>query len=220
MRTSVPTPANEPLPFFGKTRLHPSQSDDDRVHALDDAVALPQLRGEAIARFDALLHEINPDAVRVDPDRLHQLMVWLVALTPTRAQHLLDRRLRRVEELRAMVEDFDWDTDPATRARLAKLVDYIDRDEDLIADHQPMLGLLDDVLLIELAWPAFATEAEEYRDFCAYRDDEHSDGGSEQQRAAWVRDRVAEIALWRHHWRVSEGHYVASGEPGPRFTIT
>jgi len=211
MRTSAPTPTADPLPYF----RHDGTS--------DGPVQTPgsvTLRSESIARFDALLHEIHPDAARVDPDRLQHLMRWLVALPAEDAHGTLDRRLRRVEELRAMLDDADWNTGSATRARVRKLLAYIDRDDDLIADHEPMLGLLDDVLLIELAWPAFADEAEEYRDFCAYRNDEHPAGSGEDQRSAWVRDRVAEIALWQHHLRVNGSHYAQSGDPPIRFRVS
>ena len=126
------------------------------------------------------------------------------------ASDVLDRRLRRINELRAMLDDPDWDADDATRARLEKLFGYIDRDDGLISDHEPLLGLLDDVLLIELAWPAFAEEAEEYRDFSAYRSDEHPAGSGGEQRAAWLRDRLAEIGLLQHQLRVNDSHYITA----------
>ncbi|MGH8085005.1 MAG: hypothetical protein ACREPV_06995 [Lysobacter sp.] len=211
MRTSAPTPTADPLPYFRH-----DGAPDGQV----DTRGSVRLRSEAIARFDALLHEIHPDAARVDPDRLQHLMSWLLALPADNAHDAIDRRLRRVEELRAMLDDSDWDTEPATAARVRKLLAYIDRDDDLIADHEPMLGLLDDVLLIELAWPAFADEATEYRDFCAYRNDEHPGGSGEAQRSAWVRDRVAEIALWQHHLRVNGSHYAHSGDPPVRFRVS
>lgn len=211
MRTSAPTPTADPLPYFSHDGIPAGQ--------LDSTTGSVGLRSEAIARFDALLHEINPDAARVDPDRLQHLMSWLLALPADDAHDVLERRLRRVGELRAMLDDFDWDTKPADCARIQKLLAYVDRDDDLIADHEPMLGLLDDVLLIELAWPAFSNEADEYRDFCAYRDDQHPGGSGEAQRSAWVRDRVAEIALWQHHLRVNDSTYARSGEPPVRFRI-
>lgn len=211
MRMSVPTPTADPLPYYS----HDGEP-DGRIETRGNL----RLRSEAIARFDALLHEIHPDAARVDPDRLQHLVNWLLALPADDAHGVLDRRLQRVEELRAMLDDADWDNEPATRARILKLLAYIDRDDDLIADHEPMLGLLDDVLLIELAWPAFADEAEEYRDFCAYRDDQHPGGNGQDQRSAWVRDRVAEIALWQHHLRVNGSHYAHSGDPPIRFRVS
>ena len=179
----------------------------------------PPLHGDAVAQFDAFLHELHPDAVRVDIDRMQHLLDWLLSLPDAEAHDVLDRRMRRIDELRAMVADPEWDADEAMRARLGKLFAYIDRDDDLIPDHEPLLGLLDDVLLIELAWPAFADEAEDYRDFCAYRNVEHPPGSPEEQRSAWVRDRMAEIALWQHQLRVNESHYVYRGHPEELFRV-
>jgi hypothetical protein len=203
MRWSTPTPTAEPLPY---TRH------DDQLGNLQSRATVP-LSGEAIAQFDALLHEINPDAARADPDRLQHLVQWLLALPDEAAHDVLDRRLGRIEQLRAMLRDPDWDTDEPLRSRLIKLFGYIDRDDDLIDDHEPLIGLLDDVLLIELAWPVFAEEADEYLDFCAWRDDEHPVGSGDEQRTAWVRDRTAEIALWQHQLRVGDSHYAQSGRP-------
>lgn len=203
MRAAIPTPTEEPLPFPGTFQC--------------DAPSPPglSLREDAVARFDALLHELNPDALRVDPSRVRNLCMWLASLPPDAAKDALDRRLRRMEELRAMLDDGDWDADEATRARLRMLFGYIDHDGDLIPDHEPLIGKLDDVLLIELAWPAFVAEAEDYRDFCAYRDEAHPIGDGPAQRGAWIRDRLAEIALWRHHLRVNDSRY-ASDSARPR----
>ena len=207
MRLSVPAPTDEPLP------LATANAQPQRMPA-----GL-SLRGEAVAQFDALLHELNPDAVRVDPERVQNLCVWLASLPPHAARDVLDRRLRRIEQLRAMLDDADWDADEAVGVRLRKLFAYIDQDDDLIPDHEPVLGLLDDVLLIELAWPAFITEAEDYRDFCAYRNEEHPHGNGDEQRHAWIRDRLAEIALWQHHLRVNDSHYAYSGHSEQSFHI-
>ncbi|HSM11367.1 MAG TPA: hypothetical protein VK827_07340 [Lysobacter sp.] len=177
------------------------------------------VRGDAIAQFDALLHEINPDAVRVDARRLQHLMQWLLGLPVDTAHDLLERRLCRLEQLRAMLDDPDWNTGDAIRQRLAKVLEYVDRQDDMIADREPMIGLLDDVLLLELAWPAVATEAEEYRDFCRYRDDRHPTGSGDEQRGAWVRDRFAEIALWRHRLEVRGGHYPPSDRSPALFRV-
>jgi uncharacterized membrane protein YkvA (DUF1232 family) len=198
MRAFAPTPTDDPLPL--------AKARDDMPAPAD----LP-LRGAAVAQFDALLHELNPDAVRVDPERVQALCVWLASLPPKAAQDVLDRRLRRIEELRALLDDADWDADDAIRIRLRKLLAYIDQDEDLIPDHEPLLGKLDDVLLIELAWPAFAAEAEDYHDFNEYRSEAHPSGSGNEQRAAWIRDRLAEIALWQHHLRVNDSHYADRG---------
>jgi len=212
MRPSIPIPTDEPLPF---STLPFDPSIDESAAPIG-----PLLRPQAVAQFDNLLHELHPDAPRIDATRLRTLCAWLASLPPVTAQEVLDRRLRRMEELRAMLDDDDWDAGDAIHARLRKLFAYIDFDDDLIPDREPLLGKLDDVLLIELAWPAFVAEAEDYRDFCAYRDEEHPDGDGSARRSAWMRDRLAEIALWRHHLRVNDSRYADSSTPRALFRIS
>lgn len=195
MRTPHPTPTSQPLPF---------ESDHAEPSTREPAMALTPA---AIAAFDALVHELHPDAARVDATRLQRLAAWLSAMPSEQARTVVDERLQRLQELRGMLADPDWDCDEAMRARLAKLLAYIDNDDDLIPDRVPLLGLLDDVLLIELAWPAFAEEAEDYRDFCAYREVRHPDGNGAELRAAWVRERLDEIALLQQRVRIHDHHY-------------
>ena len=162
-----------------------------------ETAAAIELNDAAVVQFDQLLHEIHADAPR----------------------EVIESRLERVRELRALLDDEDWDADEATHARIGKLLSYIDREDDLIADRIPVLGQLDDVLLIELAWPAFADEAEDYRDFIAYRDVNHPDGAADERRAAWVRERLDEVALWQHAMWVREQHYAPWNLPRGLFRV-
>jgi hypothetical protein len=66
---------------------------------------------------------------------------------------------------------------------------------------------------VRWAWPVFATEAEDYRDFYADRTDEHAPGTGGKRRKAWIRHRLAEIALLEHHQRVSAGRDIDCGRP-------
>lgn len=209
MRMSHPTPTSEPLPF------------DHLYSGMDTRnVAVVPLSDPAVAQFDQLLHEIHADAPRVDNDRLQQLANWLLRLPGDDAHRVIDSRLQAVHDLRAMLDDPDWDCDDATRARAGKLLAYIDRDDDLIADRMPLLGQLDDVLLLELAWPAFAGEVDDHRDFSAYRRSEHPDGAAAEQRRQWVRDRLDEVALWQHALWVRDQHYAPWRLPMALFRVS
>jgi uncharacterized membrane protein YkvA (DUF1232 family) len=202
MRMPHPTPTSRPLPF---EQARGGLTDDLGAPAMFTELALS---GPAVAQFDALVHELYPDAARVDQTRLQRLAAWLLSLSPESARTELDERLQSIEELRAMLDDPAWDSDAATRARTDKLLAYVDRDDDLIPDRVPLLGLLDDVLLIELAWPAFADEVAEYRDFCSYRQTEHPTGTPVEQREAWLRDRLAEIARLQDREHLGDSHFI------------
>ncbi|MBB1060971.1 hypothetical protein [Marilutibacter spongiae] len=208
MKTPLFEPIGPPLPF-GPDAMSPSAND-----------AVMAWQPAQVSRFDALLHEINPDAPRVDIPRLQALAEWLVEQPPAEAQGIMQTRLDRIEWVRAMLADRDWDTAAGTRARAARMLEYLDSDDDLIPDQTPLLGRLDDVLLFDLAWEAFEAETEEYRDFCDYRRDERPTGSGRAQQAAWLRDRLAELAQLQHNARVRDGHYVETRlPPDERFHV-
>lgn len=180
------------------------------------------LNPEAVAHFDQYVHRINPQAPQIDADRIATLARWLQDLPEAQAWNVLDDRLSRFELLRAMRDDPDWNAGDDSRRRIDALLAYFDHDgsEQLIPSGIPLLGLLDDVLLLELAWPALQIEAEDYRDFCGFRNDEQPQGSGIQQREAWVRARLEALALHRHHARVNASHYADSGSPSQPFRIS
>lgn len=177
------------------------------------------LRADEVARFNDLAHEVHPDALRVDADHVAQIARWLLAMPEAQAVAVFDERLTRIDELRRMVADPDWDCDERDRAHVGKMLAYLDQEETLIPNRMPMLGRLDDILLLELTWPALAREVDEYQDFCSYRDSEHPEGSAAEQRATWIRDRLAALALVQHQQRVSGTHYAISGLPSEPFRI-
>ena len=189
-------------------------------HANRDRIGGLQLDARAVSRFDRLLHDIHPEARHVDADRIASLGRWLQDLPAVDASAVLKERLDRIEQLRSMLDDVDWDQREAACLRVRKLLAYLDQDTDLIPDSIPLLGLLDDVILLELAWPAVATEADDYRDFCAFRDAAHPAGNGAQRREAWVRARLDALALFQHHARVNDSHYAQGGQPDRPFRIS
>lgn len=206
MRALSIYPTDHPLP-----RLRAS----DHRHRLSGL----DIDAEQAAAFDALLHDIYPGAERVDAARITQLAAWLLSLPENEARETLGERLSRIEELRAMVDDPDWDCAEADCATVRKLLRYLDQPDDLIPDAIPLLGRLDDVLLLELAWQAVSGEAEEYGDFRLYRDALHPSGDGAQRRAAWIGDRMAAISTLRRRMRPNDGLHLDDMPRGLRSRV-
>lgn len=194
MNLRAQSPFEPPLPWA--TRQHGAQ-----------ALRLDTAR---VTAFNALLHDLHPDAPHVDARHLDALAEWLLHLPDDDARNVLDMRLARLQQLRSMLDDADWDADPATQARLGKLFAYLDENDDLIPDDTPRLGQLDDVLLAELAWPAFAEEAADYADYCGYRLQAHPTGEPAQRRQAWIQDRLHEFAVLRRRMAVRNRPYAST----------
>jgi hypothetical protein len=171
--------------------------------ALRDPLATPPFDGHAAARFDARLHAVHPGAPHVDAARLDALARWLLGLDAAQQRHELQQRLGRVRELRRMAADPGWDSAIVQRARLAALLALVDAAHDgsdgAHATRDRVFGppSLDQALLVELAWPAFAEELEDYHDFCRFRREQHPLGASPLTRSAWCRLREGEGKLWQ-----------------------
>ncbi len=202
------TPTEIPLPW-----------DDRPGNANRNSISGIRLDASAVVRFNELLHEIHPEARHVDADRIASLGRWLQGLPAEGAHAALDVRLARIEQLRGMLDDADWDPREATCTRVRKLLAYLDQAADLIPDSIPLIGLLDDAILLELAWPALATEAEDYVDFCSFRESARPAGNGAQRREAWITDRLEALAIFQHYHRVNASHYVRSGQPEQTFRI-
>jgi uncharacterized membrane protein YkvA (DUF1232 family) len=188
----------------------PPPSGDARRRQLGDLT----LEDAAVARFNALLAELSPDAPRVSADQLVTLARWLQAQPPGQAVAILSERLARAEQLRRMLNDGDWDVDADMRERARMLTSYLQQVDDLIPDDQPLVGHLDDALLVELAWPAFRAETLDYDDFCRFRSAERPRGTAAERRMAWENACLAEAALLQQRRDVRARRY-AGGQPLP-----
>lgn len=200
MRHTPPLPAAEALP------LHAAH------HAAAGQATGPlALDGKAIADYNALLHELHPDAPHVDADAVNSVARWLMALPTPQAEALLQARLGRLQELRDLAIDRDWAVEPALAKRIYRLLDYVAQTRDLIPDDLPLVGQLDDALLVELAWPMVAEELEDFRDFCRFREESGAHFGGHPSRDDWLTTRLEEGALWEQLHRVRHQHYVDYG---------
>jgi HPt (histidine-containing phosphotransfer) domain-containing protein len=171
-----------------------------------------ELRESAVQQFNALLARIAPNAPAVSADQLVTLARWLQDQPREHAVAILSERLARAEHLRRMLNDSDWDVGGETRERARMLISYLQQVDDLIPDTQPLVGHLDDALLVELSWPAFADETLDYGDFCRFRASERPRGTPRERRLAWQAACLAEVALIQQRRQVRARHYVG-GEP-------
>ena len=99
------------------------------------------------------------------------------------------RRIPQLESLIRMLRDEEWALPPAERERLLATFVYFGDPEDIVPDHIPVIGYLDDVIMIELVVRELHHVGEAYEDFCDFRDsyDQRFKTGHD---AAVRRDRI------------------------------
>jgi len=109
-------------------------------------------------------------------------------------------RLVKLEILLNMIRDEEWKlTDDERNAIRGALYYFIDP-EDVIPDHIPGIGYLDDALYAEIVVRELKTEIETYQEFCRYRTAEESRRRNDGLdpfvgREDWIADKRAVLHL-------------------------
>ena len=179
-----------------------------------------ELAREAIEKFNALVHQLNPDAPQIDADAMASVARWLDSQPEEQRESLLQSRLDRLGDLDAMRLDQDWPLEPAQTHRIETILSYVGSENDLIPASVPIHGHLDDALLLELAWPMLVEDVDDYRDFCRYRDEVGARFDRPVHQSDWLRAREEEGALWEQLHRVHEQEYVGYGAPRRGFRVS
>ena len=88
----------------------------------------------------------------------------------------VSKRIPKLESFIQMLTDDEWQLPSADRERLLAMFVYFADPEDILPDDIPVIGYLDDVIVIELVMQELFHVREAYEDFRDFRrsfDDEH-----------------------------------------------
>jgi len=105
------------------------------------------------------------------------------------APEFVSQRMSRLNELIDMLEDEDWALGGKDRDRVVSGLTYFAEPEDMIHDKVPVLGYLDDAIMVELVVIELEHELEAYADFCSFRETHEERFGREEDpkiREEWV----------------------------------
>ena len=83
-------------------------------------------------------------------------------------------RLLQLRVLLEMMNDSDWDLSDEDRDRIISAMSYFADPIDLIPDHIPGIGFLDDAMFAEIVFLELEAEIKAYTEFCEYREAEEA----------------------------------------------
>lgn len=182
--------------------LPPATSLSRRLH-----IGQVALNDDAIDDFNQTLHALSAQAPAVQADQIASLARWMHELPAEIAAATISQRLARVETLRKLLQDGDWCVQPEFAERAQRLLAYLQRFDDLIPDDVPVIGHLDDALLVELSWAEFAGEVQDFLDFCRFRREQNPRGSAAERRVAWETQCLADASALLHRREVQERGY-------------
>lgn len=112
--------------------------------------------------------------------------------------HFIAERLSKLDAMINMVHDAGWALPDEDKNRVLSALTYFADPKDVIPDTVPVLGFLDDAIMIELCVRELKHELDAYDDFCDFRNAEAARLGVDPashdvQRAHWLEGRREEL---------------------------
>lgn len=169
-----------------------------------------------MAAFNDALHEAAPGSGAFAADEIARAARSVLAQAREQAHPFVRERIAAVPEVLAMMADEDWCLGELQRRRARALVEYVRAEDDLIPDHVPVIGLLDDAILVDRCLDALRDELADWRDFRAFREELAVARGiaiadCHPSRQQWLAERTRSVTQARRlHARRALGYARAS----------
>lgn len=142
------------------------------------------------------MQEARQAASRLPPEEIVAAAEGLLSdVGKSSAPGFIVDRLKNLEMMIKMLSDLEWRLPHQEATRVLNALAYFAEPEDLIPDHIPGLGFLDDAIMIELVIRELKHELDAYKDFCAYRERLREEKGqsSTASREGWLDNRRNEL---------------------------
>lgn len=123
-----------------------------------------------LAHFRRLMGRARDRADRRTPHEIAAAASTEIARLQSVARSpFVARRVEQVARLVAMLEDPEWQLPEAECQRVLDGLAYVAEADDLVPDNVPVLGLVDDAIMLELVLSELRHELDGYEDFDVYR---------------------------------------------------
>lgn len=123
-------------------------------------------------------------------------------------------RVAKLTALIDMVKDEDWALADKERKNVLSALAYFADPQDMIPDNIPVLGFIDDAIMIELLTAELRPEIDAYNDFCRYRKDAKSLKGKNVSREAFLASKRKAL-----HGRMRRRRASAASGPSGRTRV-
>ncbi len=158
-----------------------------------------ELKDADLQHFIDAMQRAQTRAAHLSPQQITDAaQKLLVDSTNIQVPNFIAERLSKLKSMIAMVHDTGWGLSDEDRQHVLSALTYFADPDDVIPDHVPVLGFLDDAIMIELCQRELQHEVEAYEDFCAYRNAEalrrgEDTAGLQLKRVEWLEGRRSEL---------------------------
>jgi uncharacterized membrane protein YkvA (DUF1232 family) len=130
-----------------------------------------ELDEQDAAYFRGLYRRAKQNAAKLDPDAIIKDARKLVEQVrgSKKVPRFVVEAIETLEDMTRIIEDEEYKAPPAVRGQVLAGLAYFSNPEDLIPDHIPALGFLDDAIMVKFVEEEFRHELWGYRRFRGFR---------------------------------------------------
>jgi uncharacterized membrane protein YkvA (DUF1232 family) len=142
------------------------------------------LDDDDLKHFRLIMREARNTVARKSPEDIVAAATSLMQeIESDKAPGFIVERLQKLKLMMRMISDLTWRLPHEESKRVLNALAYFAEPDDLIPDHIPGLGFLDDAIMVELVVRELRHEIEAYSDFREFRDREetHPSGDSHKK---------------------------------------
>jgi len=174
-----------------------------------------ELDEDDLKHFRLIMREARKAAARSTPEQIVASADRLLGrVDSTKAPKFVRERLGKLRIMIDMLIDHEWRLPVRDATRVLNALAYFCEPEDLIPDHIPGLGYLDDAIMIELVLRELRHEIDAYRDFCDYRLRKGPKSGVKAKRSDVTREKWLEMRRVELQSRMRRRRTAARKGPG------
>ncbi len=146
--------------------------------------------------FKAVMKDVREKYAKVDElEIVGAARSLLEKVDEKSAPEFVVERIHKLAMLIDMPEDDEWALSGPDRERVVRGIAYFAEPNDMIPDRIPVLGYLDDAIMIELVVQELEHELDGYMDFCSFRSTREKRFGKEDRstRDEWITARRKQL---------------------------
>ena len=152
-----------------------------------------------LQHFIDAMKKAQAEAKHLSPKQVADAAAQLLAEGhKVKVPNFIAERLHKLDDMIAMVNDEGFGLPDEDKQRVLACLTYFANPQDIIPDNVPVLGFLDDAIMIELCVRELRYEIEAYEDFVDFRKREAAARGVDPatlktQRVDWAEARRVEV---------------------------